>query len=227
MIKKFYSKRQRAGWKYDARLKQYYSWGFDIRRTYGRRKREPGFDSRAHAESAVARLRALEKEIQYGFVLPKEVPTLREVCDKKLELIANTRERVRATRVLRTLCDELPEVRRVTELETADVQRFVDKRKRDGLSAPSINRELNIVSAALHVGPVHFAGLKNWTIPKLPRPKQRKRGRERVITAAEVTRVLTWLYAPPREGESEREVKQRRTVGHVLQTALLGSARKG
>lgn len=171
MIKKFYSNKNRPGWKYDARLKKYYSWGFDIRLEDGRRKREPGFDSRAHAESAVARLRAVEKEIRYGFVLPKEIPTLREVCDKKLSLIANTRERVRATRVLRTLCAELPEIRRITELETAHLQRFVEKRKRDGLGAPSINRELNIVSAALHVGPVHFAGLKNWTTPKMPRPK--------------------------------------------------------
>jgi len=227
MIKKFYSKRNRPGWKYDARLKRYYSWGFDIRLGYGRRKREPGFSSRADAESAVAQLRSRQKEIRYGFVAPKEVPTLREVCDRKLDLIVNSREKVRATRVLQTLCDELPELRRITELETAHLQRFVERRKGDGLSASSINRELNIVSAALHVGPVHFAGLKNWTIPRLPRPKQRKRGRERVITAAEATRVLTWLYAPRREGERERQVKERRTVGHVLQTALLGSARKG
>src|SRR5688572_31759487 len=107
MIKKYYSNRNRAGWKYDARLKKYYSWGFDIRLEDGRRKREPGFDSRTHAESAVARASALEKEIRYGFVIPQEVPTLREVCNKKLDLIANRRELVRATRVLGTLCSEL------------------------------------------------------------------------------------------------------------------------
>ncbi len=227
MIKKFYSNKNRPGWKYDVRLKKYYSWGFDVRLDDGRRKREPGFDSRTHAESAVARLRAVEKEIRYGFIPPKEIPTLQEVCDKKLSLIANRSEEVRATRVLRTLCAELPEIRRITELETAHLQRFVEKRKRDGLSAPSINRELNIVSAALHVGPVHFPGLKNWTTPAMPRPKQSKRKRERVITAAEVIRVLTWLYAPQRDGETETEASNRRNVGHVFRTALLTGARKG
>ncbi len=227
MIKKFYSNKNRPGWRYDARLKKYYSWGFDIRLEDGRRKREPGFDSRTHAESAVARLRAVEKEIRYGFVPPKEIPTLREICDKKLSLIANRREEVRATRVLRTLCAELPDVRRITELETAHLQRFVEQRKKNGLSATSINRELNIVSAALHVGPVHFAGLKNWTTPKMPRPKQSKRKRERVITADEVIRVLTWLYAPQRNDEGESEAANRRNVGHVFRTALLTGARKG
>src|SRR5687768_17486606 len=111
MIRKFYSNRNRPGWKYDARLKKYYSWGFDMWLADGRRKRDTGFRSRVEVETAVARIRLLEKEIKYGFVLPVPAPTLREVCDKKLELTVNQKELVRATRVLGVLCNELLDVK--------------------------------------------------------------------------------------------------------------------
>jgi len=228
MIKKFYSNRNRAGWRYDAKLGKFYSWGFDIRLADGRRKREPGFVNKAAAELAAARIRLTEKEIRYGFFLaPEQVPTIGEVFQKRLEHITNRRERTRANRVLATLCAELPPDLSVTELVSSHVQKFVDKRKRDGLSPESINRELNIISSALHAAASDFAQLANWVVPKVPRPRQSKRRRERVITAEEITSVLRWLYAPKRKSETQRDVQKRRNVGHVFRVALLTGARKG
>ena len=227
MIKKFFSNRNRPGWRYDQKKRKYFSWGFDIRLEDGRRKREPGFLNRADAESAVSRIRLLEKDVRYGFVVPADVPTLDEIREKKLELTANRREYIRAKRVLGTFCMLLPEVKRATGLQTSHIQKYVDHRRKDGLSPQSINRELNIISAMFHIAALHFNALSNWAIPKIPRPRHPKRRRERVINAEEVTKVLTWLYAPQRKDETSYYARNRRNVGHVFRFALLSGARKG
>ena len=51
-IKKFYSNKAKAGWRWEAKKKQYYSWGLDIRLANGKRLREPGFGTRELAEAA-------------------------------------------------------------------------------------------------------------------------------------------------------------------------------
>jgi integrase len=227
MIKKFYSKRYRTGWKYDTGRKQYFSWGFDIRLSDGRRKREPGFLTQAEVEAALGRIRLAEKDIRYALPAPLEVPTVQELADRHVEQIANTREAVRARRVLNTLCGEVPKDLRVTKLLTPHLQKFAVRRQRDGLRPSSVDRELNIVSAMLHAAPDYFPDLANWSVPKIPRPRRSKRRRERVISAEEITRVLTWLYSPQRYDETESQAAQRRNVGHVFHTAFLTGARKG
>jgi hypothetical protein len=228
MIKKFYSNRHRTGWKYDARRKQYFSWGFDIRLTDGRRKREPGFLTQAEVEAALGRIRLAERDVRYGFLAPLEIPTVQQLADRHVAHIANSREEVRARRVLNTLCEEIPKGLKVNELLTPHLQEFVSRRQRDGLRPSSIDRELNIVSAMLHAAaPDYFPDLANWGIPKIPRPRRSKRRRERVISAAEVTRVLTWLYSPQRYDETEAQARQRRNVGHVFHTTFIDRRAQG
>jgi hypothetical protein len=79
MIKKFFSNRHRAGWKYDGKRKQYYSWGFDIRLSDGRRKREAGFFSETEVQSVLARIRLAEKDLRYGFIAQQEARTSRSL----------------------------------------------------------------------------------------------------------------------------------------------------
>jgi len=226
MIKKFFSNRARPGWRFDSRLKKYYSWGFDMWLANGHRKRETGFANRADVEATVSRVRQLEKESKYGFVRPVEAPTLEAVCEKKLALTPNKHEHVRAKRVLAGFC-RVAEVKKANEVRTEHVQRYVDLRKREGLKPQSIVRELNIISATLRLGVVHFPVLADWTVPRILRPKHSKRRRERVISAQEVVKVLTWLYQPQRKDETPERAANRRNVGHVFQTALLTGARKG
>lgn len=230
MIKKFYSNRHRPGWKYDAKRKQYYSWGFDIRLTDGRRKREPGFLSEAEVQAVLARIRLAEKDLRYGFIAePKqEAPTVRELAEKHVPRIVSRREEVRARRVLNTLCEVIPAGLKVNELQTAHLSSFAERRQSEGLGPSSVDRELNIISSALNLAPDYFPdALRGWSLPKIPRPKHSKRRRERVINAAEVAKLLTWLYAPQRKEEREAHAFNRRTVGHVFRTALLTGARKG
>jgi integrase len=227
MIKKFYSNRHRPGWKYDSKRKQYYSWGFDIRLSDGRRKREPGFLSEAEVQAVLARIRLAEKDLRYGFIAQREAPTLSELAVKHISKLTNRKEEVRARRVLNTLCEEIPGGLKVNELLTTHIDVFVERRRKEGLGPSSIDRELNIISSALHASADYYPELHNWNIPKIPRPKHSKRRRERVINAAEVAKLLTWLYAPQREGETEARALNRRNVGHVFRTALVTGARKG
>jgi integrase len=157
----------------------------------------------------------------------REVPPLAELVEKHVKQIANRREEIRAGRVLRTLCATLPSGIKVTEILTTHLQTYVDLRKGDGLKPSSINRELNIVSSALRAAHMYYPSLTSWATPKLPRPRQSKRRRERIITADEVVKVLTWLYAPRRKDETKSRAANRRNVGNVFRMALLTGARKG
>lgn len=226
MIKKFYSNRNRPGWRYDTRLKKYYSWGFDMWLANGHRKRETGFLNRADVESAVSRVRQLEKEMKYGFVVPAQMPTVEEIAEKKLSLTMNRHEYVRAKRVLRVFC-KLSQVRRANELKTEHIQRYVDLRRKDGVGLSTVDRELNIISAMLRLAVIHFPALSDWITPRVPWPKHSKRRRERVVSAQEFVKVLTWLYAPQMDGETVRQAANRRNVGHVFKMAFLTGARKG
>lgn len=192
----------------------------------GHRKRETGFANRADVEATVSRVRQLEKEAKYGFVRPAESPSLETVCEKKLALTPSKHEHVRAKRVLENFC-RVAEVKRANEVKTEHIQRYVDLRKREGMKPQSIVRELNIISATLRLAVIHFPALSEWTVPRIPRPKHSKRRRERVISAREALKVLTWLYQPKRENETPQRAANRRNVGHVFQTALLTGARKG
>lgn len=78
----------------------------------------------------------------------------------------------------------------------------------------------------LHAASDYFPELADCSVPKILRPQGSKRRRERVILAAEVTRVLTWLYSPQRDNETEVQAAHRRNVGHVFRTALLTGVRK-
>lgn len=227
MIKKVYTNRHRPGWKFDARAKKYFSWAYDIRLADGQRRRESGFISQSEVEAVLARIRLAEKDLRYGFLTQHDAPTFEELAAKHVAAIHNHREEVRARRVLRTLAEELPAGSKVPELLSSHLQSFVDRRRSEGLSPSSIDRELNIVSAALHAAATYYPHLSNWPVPKIPRPKRSKRRRERVISAVEITRVLTWLYAPQRADESESDMLKRRNVGHVFRAALLTGARKG
>jgi integrase len=226
MIKKFYSNRHRTGWKFDSKRKQYYSWGFDIRLADGRRKRENGFLNEAEVQAVLARIRLAEKDLRYGFIEPKETPTLRDLADKHVPKLSR-RESIRARRILEALCEEAPAGLKVNGVLTSHIDKLVDRRRKDGCGLSTIDRDLNIVSSALKSAADYFPELRNWTVPKIPRPKHSKRRRERVINAGEVAKLLTWLYQAQRADEREARANNRRNVGHVFRIALLTGARKG
>ena len=61
-VKKFYSTKAKAGWKFDAKENKFWSYGFDIDLENGKRQRESGFGSKQLAENAVSRIKINQKE---------------------------------------------------------------------------------------------------------------------------------------------------------------------
>ena len=227
MIRKFYSKRVRKHWKFDAKARLYWSHGYDIRLTDGRRVREAGFMTEADAVAAVGRIRQSEKDKKYGFIPEAAKPLLKDYIEKRLASIRNQRERSRSTRILGDLASVLPARIKVTELTSAHIQLFVEKRFGDGLRPQSVSRELNSVAAALNSAAKLYSQLEQWVPPAMPRPKHPKGRRERIFSDEERRKLLEWLFAPKREGERGYQAVARRRVGLKVQFSLLTGMRHG
>jgi integrase len=201
-------------------------WGFDIRLD-GRRIRDFSFDSKAQAEDALRAIREAERGRRYGIPIASRRRRLAELIDLRLETITRRQEQVRSRRVLSTFLALLPADIAIDEVTAADIRLFVTKRQADGQSPASINRELNIVGATLHAAASFFPELEQWRTPKIPRPPQSKRGRERLITTEERDRLLDHLMAPRGLGEHHGAYHARLRVGEILHFALLTGMRHG
>lgn len=224
-IKKFYSNKEKAGWRWDAGKKQFWSWGFDIRLGNGSRRRESGFASKQIAEQSVARIRISEKEGKYD-MQTRKFPFLTEVLEKRLERIESKKERVRAETIFHRWLSMLPKRLRFNELAPTHIQLYIDERLRE-IKASSINREVTCLGSAIHSAHVNFPELVGFPTPRIPRPKVEQSRRERLITQDEVMKVLTHLLSARREEESEIDFRRRIVVGQVFQMALLTGARVG
>src|SRR2546423_835966 len=226
-IKKFYSKRQKKHWKLDAKKKKWWSWGFDIWLADGKRKREAGFMTESDAVAAVGRIRQAEKDKSYGFIPSSALPSVAALIAKRIASIQNPRERVRSTRILGDLASVLPAKLKVTELTSAHVHLFVEKRLADGLLPQSVNRELNSIAACLNSARILFPLLDQWVPPRMPRPKQSRGRRERIYSDEEKRKLLEHLFAPRGEGERSYQAAARRRVGLQFQFLLLTGMRHG
>src|SRR4029077_4962379 len=215
MISKRYSRRHKRD-----------LWGFDVR--IGRcRVRDFSFDTRKRAEEALQAIRDAERNHRYGIAAPMRSRRLQDLAEAKLATIHRRPEKVRSTRVLNTLLSLLPSGIAITEITAADLRKFTEKRQADGQSAASINRELNIIGATLHQAASHFPELEQWQCPRIPRPSQSKRGRERLITTDERDRLLDHLMSPRGLGESHFAYHARLRVGDIFPFALLTGMRHG
>lgn len=104
---------------------------------------------------------------------------------------------------------------------------YVEKRQKDGLIPQSINRELNIVAATLNKAESFYPQLAQWVPPRMPRPKQSKGRRERIISSAEREQILDYLLMPRKLGEQVHAYEARRKVGLIFRFAMLTGMRHG
>lgn len=224
-IKKFYSNKSKAGWKFDARQNKFWSYGFDIYLQSGKRKRESGFATKDLAEKAVARIKLSEIENKYD-LQTREFPFVSEVLDARLLRIENPKEKTRAGTIFKRFLSLIPPRLRFDELETRHLRLFVDERLSE-VKAVSVNRELTCIASAIHSAFEDFPELENFHTPKIPRPKVPRSRRERLISQDEIMRFLTELLSARREDETSRDYEKRTVVGQVFQMALLTGARVG
>lgn len=224
-IRKIFSTKSKAGWRWDERAKKFWSWGFDIRLENGKRKRESGFASKQLAENAVSRIRISEKEGKYKLTR-REFPFVWDVCERRLERIENRKEKVKATTVLKRWISILPPRLKLNEVTSAHIRLYVDSRTKE-VQAASVNREVTIIASALHSAHKDFPEVEDWICPRIPRPKVSRSRRERLIRQDEVMRLLTFLLSPKRDNETEKTAQKRRVVGQVFQMTLMTGARVG
>ncbi len=168
-IKKFYSNKAKAGWRWDEKTKKFSSWGYDVRFEDGSRKRENGFASKQLAENAVSRIRISEKEGKYDLTR-REFPLVLEVCEKRLKRIESKKERTRAVTILNRWLAMLPPNLKINELAQSHIRLYINERITE-VKAVSVNREITVIGSALHSAYVDFPELETWTCPRIPRPK--------------------------------------------------------
>jgi integrase len=214
MIKPVYSKRhKRQVYRLDATVN-------------GRRFRR-FFLKKSVAEAVAYKIKHDEIAKRYGLPVLSERPLLSDLIKKRLDVIPNPNEQQRATRVLNNLLELLPPGYCVDELTKADIQKYVDKRRRDGLKGQSINRDLNIVNAMLSQVDVYYPELEQWRPPRMPKQKVTDGRRERVWSANEITLVLGQLYEPKRGGEQVHAALARYRAGKKVEFCLMNGVRHG
>ena len=211
-------------------------WGFDERFLDGagrkKRVRRYEFETRDEAEEVVAALRRAEREREYGLAPLINRPTLQELVEKRIPMIAAKAERTRAKRILYTWLSLIDQRIRVDEIKTATIRVYVEKRQADGRPPSSINRELATIAATLNQAGEIFSELEQWKTPKMPRLKVIKSRRERLISDDEYRQIVAHLRRPMDEMDGPppnrpNAYKCRIRCAQIFEFAMATGARHG
>lgn len=200
-------------------------WVLDIR--VNKKRVRATLFSKADAESVAYKLQHDQSLKKFGIRSLADAPAFAELIERRCAVIHNRRERTRARRVLTSLLSLLPRAVTIDQVTTADIQRYVEMRTKDGLEPQSVDRELNIISAALHSARDFYSQMEQWVTPRIPRPKQRHMRRERYIDRIERKKIIDYLMAPQMDGEDPQAVPARHRVGLVFRFALATAMRHG
>jgi integrase len=183
------------------------------------------FLKKSEAEAVAYKIKHDEVARRYGLPMLAEHPSLADLIEKRLNVITNHDEHTRATRVLHTFAALLPQGYCVDEVTKADVQVYVEKRRRDGLKAQSVDRELHIINATLTHADNYYPQLEQWRPPKMPELKILDGRRERVWNPNEIEKILAELYAPKRDDEQTQVAFARFRAGRKVEFALMNGLR--
>jgi integrase len=183
------------------------------------------FLKKSEAEAVAYKIKHDTIAKRYGLPVLSARPLLTDLIEKRLETLEGQNEHQRATRVLNAMASLLPAGYCVDELTKADIQKYVDERRRAGLKGQSINRDLNIVNAMLMKVDVYYPELAQWRPPRMPKQKVMGGRRERVWSLNEITLILKELYAPKRDGEQIQAAVARYWAGKKVEFCLMNGVR--
>jgi len=221
MIKKKYSKKLRRN-----------LWGFDVYLGDGvnrKRLRIYQFETKDKAQEVLDALRRKEREEKFGLAPLINRPALQDLIGQRIPTLAEKAERTKATRVLNLWLSLLDPKLKIDEVDTPKIRLYVIKRQKDGRPASTINRELTIIGATLHQAGDFFPELQQWKAPKIPRLKEGKSRREKIITEDEYSRLISHLRRPPKDlTHNARNAYQARIrVAQIIEFAMFTAARHG
>jgi len=221
MIKKKYSKKLRRN-----------LWGFDAYIDDGagkKRVRIFEFETRDEAEEALSALKRSEREIKFGMAPLVNRPRLEDLITQRIPTLAERAERTKATRVLNLWLSLLSPNIKIDEIDTPKIRVYAMRRLEDKRMPSTINRELTIIAATLHAAGDFFSELKQWKAPRIPKLKEGKSRREKIITGDEYERLIAWLRRPPEDltHNARNAYDARVRVAQILEFAMLTAARHG
>lgn len=215
MIKKQWSNKfKRDVWGYEAWIE-------------GKRKQRFGFSSEKAAQVALSKARVEAFEKRHGVAPPQRKPavTVKTLVSRRCAQYQNTPRRKSRARVIELWLESLPAGLLVTEVTTALLQEWVDRRLRQ-VKVQTVFREMTDICSMLNCARDLFAELEEWQPPRRPRMRTPTGARDRIITREEALAVLAQLRRPREEGETERYWRVRADAADLLQIALLTAARR-
>lgn len=229
-IKAVEYKKKRPGTVYHPDKKCYIGYRIDVW-INNVRYRNKRFPTRKKAEDYIDELKLKNTYARNGikFKSPTEVPRISVVFAKRLELIKNKSEKVRATRVFKYFEETVGFDARITEIRTAHFQLFNNLRLEDGVKKETINREINTLSPPFKSASEMFPeALEDYLPPRIPRfSVKRHKGRTRVITEREKNLICGHLRKPKTENETEKKFQNRERIGRMFEIAWLLGLRFG
>jgi integrase len=168
----------------------------------------PTADSYSELMELVDEIRGQIRRSKYNLSVPDVSVGLEKLFDRHREQIQKDHQKNLAKRVFRTFLKLLPEGIKVTELRRAHFQKYIDHRlaqtgvqSKDKIKPQTVNREMNIVGAALSNAPLYFAELEDYRKPQIPKAKVKQTGRDRLVNVETELKTICESLRRPRTGK--------------------------
>lgn len=186
-------------------------------RVAGKRIRS-SFPTKREAVEFIEAAKLRHKQKKLGIRAVTRSPRISELFRARIAKIPNHAEQVRAKRIFSMFQDLMLGDPFVTEITRGDLQLFINQRD---AKPETINREMNLLSKAFRSAPELFPkDLEDYEPPKIPRPKFKRKRRERIITEKEKDLILAFLYRP-QEKETVAVHQNRVRIGRMVEMAWL------
>ncbi|MDQ3748044.1 MAG: site-specific integrase [Acidobacteriota bacterium] len=231
-IKVIYSEKEKPAWSYDYKQKRWKGFLLNIWKFNGvgkpLKRIRIQYARRIDAEAAELEIEIEKKNARAGVFKSahKRKITLRDLFDKRLELIQAVPERGRAIRVFNYFIETTGNIA-VSEIRTAHFAEFNRRRAADGLKPASIRREITILSAALKRANESFTELEDFICPRIARPSAPKESKQRIITERERKLIVDYLTREKAAKETTKEFENRIRISRMFDIAWLLGLRFG
>ena len=132
---------------------------------------------------------------------------LEKLFERHRTQIPKAHQKNLAKRVFAVFLKLLPEKIAVDNLRRAHFQKYIDHRlaqtgvqSKEKIKPQTVNREMNIIGAALTNAPLYFAELEDYRKPNLPKAKVKQTGRDRLVNVETELKAICERLRQPRTG---------------------------